>query len=71
LDNIALVPASLLPFKREYQGLANRLPKGSVLLCSTRTNRRQQRIIEYVASHLKALGQRVLTIPSERVAPCL
>jgi hypothetical protein len=31
LDNIALVPASLLPLKGTYQPLANRLPTGSVL----------------------------------------
>jgi len=31
LDNITLVPASLLPLKGTYQPLANRLPKGSIL----------------------------------------
>ena len=30
-DNIALVPASLLPFKAKYQPLANTLTAGSVL----------------------------------------
>jgi hypothetical protein len=31
LDNIALVPASLLPMKGTYQPIANNLPTGSVL----------------------------------------
>ena len=29
LDNIALVPASLLPFKPTYQAIANELPRGT------------------------------------------
>jgi hypothetical protein len=32
LDNLALVPASLLPFKAQYQHLANTLPKGDILI---------------------------------------
>jgi hypothetical protein len=32
LDNIAIVPGSLLPYKATYQALANRLPPGDVLL---------------------------------------
>ena len=67
LDNVALVPASLLPFKREWQAVANGLPHGSVLLCSTRTNRRQQQILAQVATHLKRKGHRVQTVPAERV----
>jgi len=33
LDNIALVPASLLPLKGTYQPLANSLPKALFYLC--------------------------------------
>jgi hypothetical protein len=32
LDNIAIVPGSLLPHKATYQALANRLPPGDVLI---------------------------------------
>jgi hypothetical protein len=32
LDNIALVPASLLPKKAAYQAFANRLPPGELLV---------------------------------------
>jgi hypothetical protein len=61
---VALVPASLLPFKREWQSVANGLPKGSVLLCPT-TNPRQQKILEQVSTHLKSKGHRVRTLPAE------
>jgi hypothetical protein len=65
LDNVALVPASLLPFKKEWQAVANQLPQGSVLLCSTSTNRRQRRILEQVSTHMKNKGHRVRTLPAE------
>ena len=32
LDNIALVPAHLLPRKAAYQAIANALPRGDILL---------------------------------------
>jgi hypothetical protein len=67
LENIALVPASLLPFKRQWQRVANGMPKGSVLLCST-SNRRQQQILERVSTHLKRKGHRVQTVPARRFA---
>jgi hypothetical protein len=62
---VALVPASLLPFKREWQAVANGLPKGSVLQCST-TSARQKKILEQVSAHLKRKGHRVRTLPAER-----
>src|SRR5205807_8621484 len=41
LDNIALVPASLLPLKGTYQPIANTLPNGSVL-CVPGTQKQQK-----------------------------
>jgi hypothetical protein len=67
LDNVALVPASLLPYKKEWQAVANGLPSGSVLLCST-GSRRQQTIPEQVSAHLKSKGHRVMTLSAERIA---
>jgi hypothetical protein len=32
LDNLTLVPASLLPRKADYEAIANDLPRGEVLL---------------------------------------
>ena len=66
LDNIALVPASLLPFKSEYQAIANRLPKGRVLIIVPRTDRPQRRTLATVAGLLRAKGHPVTTLPAER-----
>jgi hypothetical protein len=66
LDNVALVPASLLPYKKEWQAVANGLPHGSVLLCPT-TNPRQQQVLEQVSAQLRRKGRRVQTLPAERL----
>jgi spermidine synthase len=50
LDNIALVPASLLFRKEKYRTIANNLPRGGVLICQTE---KRQRI-----SHILARWQR-------------
>jgi hypothetical protein len=63
--NVALVPASLLPFKRPWQAVANGLPEGSVLLCPA-TNAKQKEILEQASAHLRHKGRRVQTLPAER-----
>src|SRR5947209_8684378 len=65
LDNIALVPASLLPLKGTYQPIANTLPTGSVLCVSQTT--RHQKILASVALFFRNHGHNVLTLPIERV----
>src|SRR2546427_12119554 len=65
LDNIALVPASLLFQKDTYQPLANTLPTGSVL-CIPQTQR-QITILSHVATYFKKRGHQVLTLPIERI----
>ena len=65
LDNIALVPASLLFQKDTYQPLANTLPTGSVL-CIPQTQR-QKTILTHVASYFKDRGHNVLTLPLEQI----
>jgi hypothetical protein len=65
LDNIALVPASLLPYKGRYQSLANTYPTGSVL-CIQGTQR-QQKIMEKVTSLFRDHGRSVITLPLERI----
>ena len=62
LDNVALVPASLLPYKAQWQQLANELPEGSVLLCTAGLPRRQREIAVKVASHLRTKGKIVSTV---------
>ena len=68
LDNIVLVPASLLPFKKQWQALANNLPDGSVLLCSRMTNPRQRNLVARIATQLKSRGHLVTTLAAERFA---
>jgi len=65
LDNITLVPASLLPLKGTYQPIANRLPKGSIL-CVPGTQR-QQRILAKVTQFFRQNGRSVVTLPLERL----
>src|SRR5579859_1830228 len=65
LDNIALVPASLLPLKATYQPIANRLPTGSVL-CVPGTQR-QQKILAKVTQFFRDHGRQVITLPFEKI----
>ena len=65
LDNIALVPASLLPLKATYTEVANRLPTGSVL-CVARTPR-QQKIIAKVTQFFRNHGHFCFTMPIEKL----
>src|SRR5437868_6686403 len=66
LDNIALVPASLLPLKGTYQPIANTLPTGSVL-CVPGTLR-QQKIMTMVTKFFRDHGRQVITLPIERIS---
>jgi hypothetical protein len=65
LDNIALVPASMLPFKQQWQRMANRLPKGSTLIILPATMNRQRQTCESVAQHLRKAGKPVTTVSAE------
>jgi len=66
LDNIALVPASLLPLKETYMSLANTYPAGSVL-CIQGTQR-QQKIMAKVTSFFREHGRSVITMPIEKIS---
>jgi hypothetical protein len=63
LDNIALVPASLLPKKGKYQTLANNLPGQGVLLCQIDNTERITDILEHVAAFFRQKGHVVKTLP--------
>jgi hypothetical protein len=63
---VALVPASLLPHKTEWQRVANVLPKGSVLIVLPFVDRPKRSILERVTTHLRAHGHGVATLPAER-----
>ena len=68
LDNIALVPAHLLPRKAEYQALANALPHGDILLVLPPPESRERAIMERVAL-FRAKGRHVTVLMEERLEP--
>ena len=63
LDNIALVPASLLSRKGKYQTIANNLPGRGVLICRTEKKERISHILERVADFFRQRGHFVKTLP--------
>jgi len=62
-----LVPGNLLPFKDKWQAIANRLPKGEVLIVPPSTGSRERRTLENVATLLEAKGHRVTTLSAEQL----
>ena len=65
LDNLALVPASLLPFKEQWQDLANSKPGEHVLIVLPKVEKRPRRVLERVAAQLREKGHQVTTISAE------
>ena len=63
LDNIVLVPASLLYQKGKYQTIANNLPGRGVLICRTEKKERISRILDNVAAFLRQRGHFVRLLP--------
>jgi hypothetical protein len=59
LDNLALLPASLLPFKAAYQAIANQQTPGTVLVVLPIGDSLPRRTLEQVVTHLRAKGQPV------------
>jgi trehalose-6-phosphate synthase len=69
LDNVALVPAHLLPRKAAYQAIANRLPRGDILLVLPPADSLERPVMERVAATFRAKGRRVTVLSEERLAP--
>jgi hypothetical protein len=67
LDNVALVPGSLLPFKSEYQEIANGLPQGGIFIVLPQ-EQGSPRVFKQTAAQLKNKGKRIVTISAERFA---
>jgi hypothetical protein len=63
LDNIALVPASLLFQKGKYQTIANNLPGRGVLICEANKKERISHVLERVADFFRQRGHFVKTLP--------
>src|SRR3989442_15132401 len=67
LDNIALVPASLLLSKDvTYLPVARRLPTGSVLCVANSS--KHEKIFMNIVSFFHTHGRQVLTLPIEKLA---
>jgi hypothetical protein len=67
MDNIAIVPASLLGVKILWQTTANTLPQGGVLLCHSQQNTRQRRLMERVGETFRQQGHAVMNLSIEQV----
>jgi hypothetical protein len=59
LDNIAIVPASMLPLTQTLKEKVNTLPKGGVFLCYAQENNRQKKILERVGEAFREQGHAV------------
>jgi hypothetical protein len=68
LDNLAIVPGNLLPYKAAWQEVANRLPKESVLIVLPANNAVQKQTLLTVAKLLAQEGHQVRVVSSEEVA---
>jgi hypothetical protein len=68
MDNIAIVPASMLGLKALWQTAANTLPQGGVLLCHTQQNTRQRKLLERVGEAFKEQGHAVMNLPVDQGA---
>jgi hypothetical protein len=60
-ENIALVPASLLPFKPKYQAIARTLPQGTVLLVLPRRQPHHRRLLVQLAARFASRGHQIAT----------
>ena len=59
LDNIAIVPASMLPLTPTLEEKVNTLPRGGVFLCYAKENSRQRKILERVEETFREQGHAV------------
>ena len=62
VENLALVPASLLPHKATYQRLANQLPAGAVLVVLHTEDTAEKQTLQTAAARLLAKGHPVTTL---------
>ena len=67
LDNLVVVPASLLTLKGEYQAIANQQPPGTTLVVLPAGESLPRRTLELVAAQMQAKGvQRQAKVPTWR-----
>ena len=66
LDNLVLVPASLLPFKEQWQEVANSKGGEHVLIVLPTLEQRSRKVVEQVATQLREQGHAVTMLPAEQ-----
>jgi hypothetical protein len=67
LDNIAIVPASMLPLTEILKELIQTLPQGAVFLCHAEENLRQRKLLERVEETFREQGHVVKKMSIEQV----
>jgi hypothetical protein len=67
MDNIAIVPASMLPLTEIVKEKVNTLPKGGVFLCYAQENSRQRKILERVEETFREHGHVVRSLSMREV----
>jgi hypothetical protein len=67
LDNLTLVPASLLPRKADYEAIADQLPSGEVLLVLPPADSPERQTMQRVAQLFRAKGRHVTVLTEERL----
>jgi hypothetical protein len=65
LDNLVLVPASLLPLKGEYQAIANQQAPGTTLVVLPAGDSLPRQTLERVAMRMQEKGQPVRVLIGE------
>jgi hypothetical protein len=68
MDNIAIVPASMLPLTQTLKEKVNTLPKGGVFLCYAQENSRQRKILERVEETFRQQGHVVRRLSMQEVS---
>jgi hypothetical protein len=67
LDNIAIVPASMLTMTKTLKEKVNTLPQGAVFLCYAEENSRQRKILERVEETFREHGHVVRSLSMREV----
>jgi hypothetical protein len=67
LDNIAIVPASMLPLTETLKEKVNTLPQGAVFLCYAEKNSGQRKILERVEETFREQGHVVRSLSMQEV----
>src|SRR5947208_11457969 len=67
LDNIAIVPASMLPLPQTLKEKVNTLSSGGVVLCYAAENTRQRELLERVGETFRQHGHAVKSISVREV----